>query len=275
MQTITHAAPCRPVQAPRQAASAHTTPTFRSAFDWADQVPNLDVRAAAVLNALARYAYTKDTCWPSTVAIARAARIDRETVTRHLAKLASAGLIEDTGERTGRLRNVTVWRLNWRGAMPAAGTIAAAMGDDLGDDDTPPAAHPLPPVAACPIEISPQGAELQWPELVLHQDATPALPQAEEVPQEVQFFSSLHSEEEQKEVDVVAGTPKPEDNKAKKATPIPSPASVAKPRAVTPTMAAHAAAQASDWRTALKQPATPAPQAVRDLIARLKRPTLH
>lgn len=166
--------------------------TYKNAFEWADAVPGLDHRAASVLNVLARYAYTKDVCWPSVTAIAQATRMDRETVSRHLAILAEGGWITDTGERTGRLRNVTVWRVNWRTAAAAmtGRTLPTAMPEPVSEVPitTPPAriAPPLPPQAAEPITLTWPSLVTDWP--TAPQDA-PAdvghqMPQEDELPKE-------------------------------------------------------------------------------------------
>lgn len=65
-----------------------------------------------VLVCLCNYADENGFCYPSIAALESDTAQDRKTVIAALASLQTAGLIEDTGTRTGRTGQVKVYRIN-------------------------------------------------------------------------------------------------------------------------------------------------------------------
>jgi pyocin large subunit-like protein len=57
----------------------------------------------------------KRTCFPSIAAICDLALLKRQTVIDCPATLEALGLIEDTGDRSGRTRQIKVWRVRVEG----------------------------------------------------------------------------------------------------------------------------------------------------------------
>lgn len=84
-----------------------------TAMGWAGRQRLKRVTDKMVLIALAdRHSEEEDASWPSVAWLAEFCCIDRKTVIASLDRLETDGLIEDTGLRTGRTRQVKVYRLN-------------------------------------------------------------------------------------------------------------------------------------------------------------------
>lgn len=82
-----------------------------AALNWAFEVQDLSSSRKFVLVALADYASECGTCWPSTDTLCRKTCLDRKTVVAALDSLLEAGLIFDTGKRSGATAQIKVYRL--------------------------------------------------------------------------------------------------------------------------------------------------------------------
>ncbi|WP_374258744.1 DnaT-like ssDNA-binding domain-containing protein [Yokenella regensburgei] len=81
------------------------------AMRWAKKVKTGKSSAKAVLTWLADMCGADLCAFPSIPALAEATELDKKTVQSSLQHLVSVGLIEDTGERRGRTRQIPVYRL--------------------------------------------------------------------------------------------------------------------------------------------------------------------
>jgi len=91
--------------------------------------------AKFVLVMLANCADGKDfVAWPSVAYLSECTGQDRKTVLENLKRLKEAGLIEDTGERKGSTKQVTVYRLK----CPVNGTVKEAQKRDSTENGTVP-----------------------------------------------------------------------------------------------------------------------------------------
>lgn len=81
------------------------------AMRWAKRVKTGKSSAKAVLTWLADMCGADLCAFPSIPALAEATELDKKTVQSSLQHLVSVGLIEDTGERRGRTRQIPVYRL--------------------------------------------------------------------------------------------------------------------------------------------------------------------
>ena len=84
----------------------------RKASDWAWDQKVSSVSERIVLVALSDYAHP-DTCecHPSISALEEKTCLERKTIFRTLGRLKEAGLIEDTGQRIGRTKQIAVYRV--------------------------------------------------------------------------------------------------------------------------------------------------------------------
>ena len=89
-----------------------------SALNWAFRAQAGSSSRKLVLIALANWCGANNETYPSVEAICGVTELNRKTVLDTLHGLADAGLILDTGRRTGRSNGVRVWRL----AVPETGT---------------------------------------------------------------------------------------------------------------------------------------------------------
>lgn len=71
----------------------------------------LDSPSKLLLLSLSDRCGEDDTCWPSWARLNCDTGLDRKTINSCLRRLAEAGLIRDTGRRTGKTKKVVVWRL--------------------------------------------------------------------------------------------------------------------------------------------------------------------
>ncbi len=81
------------------------------AMRWAKKVKTGKSSAKAVLTWLADMCGADLCAFPSIPALAEATELDKKTVQSSLQYLVSIGLIEDTGERRGRTKQIPVYRL--------------------------------------------------------------------------------------------------------------------------------------------------------------------
>ncbi|WP_413712966.1 helix-turn-helix domain-containing protein [Serratia marcescens] len=81
------------------------------AMRWAKKVKTGKSSAKSVLTWLADMCGADHCAFPSIPALAEATELDKKTVQSSLQHLIAIGLIEDTGERRGRTRQIPVYRL--------------------------------------------------------------------------------------------------------------------------------------------------------------------
>lgn len=81
------------------------------AMRWAKKVKTGKSSAKAVLTWMADMCGADLCAFPSIPALAEATELDKKTVQSSLQYLVSIGLIEDTGERRGRTKQIPVYRL--------------------------------------------------------------------------------------------------------------------------------------------------------------------
>lgn len=81
------------------------------ALAWAAKQRPGNLAAKMVLLGLANYADEHGCSYPSTAAIAEFGDMDHKTATAAIDKLAALNLIEDSGERAGRTKQIKVYRL--------------------------------------------------------------------------------------------------------------------------------------------------------------------
>lgn len=81
------------------------------AMRWAKKVKTGKSSAKSVLTWLADMCGADHCAFPSIPALAEATELDKKTVQSSLQHLVALGLIEDTGERRGRTRQIPVYRL--------------------------------------------------------------------------------------------------------------------------------------------------------------------
>lgn len=82
-----------------------------AALNWAFRAQAGSSSRKLVLIALANWCGANNETYPSVEAICGVTELNRKTVLDTLHALANAGLITDTGRRTGRSNGVRVWRL--------------------------------------------------------------------------------------------------------------------------------------------------------------------
>ncbi|WP_194429124.1 helix-turn-helix domain-containing protein [Klebsiella pneumoniae] len=81
------------------------------AMRWAKKVKTGKSSAKAVLTWMADMCGADLCAFPSIPALAEATELDKKTVQSSLQYLVSIGLIEDTGERRGKTKQIPVYRL--------------------------------------------------------------------------------------------------------------------------------------------------------------------
>lgn len=127
-----------------------------AALGWASQQRLKRVTDKMVLIALAdRHSEEENACWPSVAWLADFCCIDRKTVIAALDRLETDGLIIDSGLRTGKTRQVKVYRLALNstekgipkaGLLPAKSTTFSAK--QYQKRDTEPFLEPVTPVSS-------------------------------------------------------------------------------------------------------------------------------
>jgi len=109
--------------------------------------------AKHVLTLLAFNEYDNMLAFASVTTLVHQSGQDRKTVLANLKRLADRGFIEDTGERKGATKSVTVWRLKDPESGPEDGT--PSDDDEAGPDSVPdssPETDTTPTAEAVPVE---------------------------------------------------------------------------------------------------------------------------
>lgn len=104
------------------------------AITWALKQPIRHSTAKFVLVAMANLADAEMVAWPSIAYLIEATGQDRKTVQANVQRLRNLGYIEDTGARSGKTKQVVVYRLK----TPETGPIEQAQNRNTSENGTVP-----------------------------------------------------------------------------------------------------------------------------------------